>query len=798
VTATGTALLKSVADLAILATAIGILLYVISRGILRSGILPSRGRQLLVAGLSLIVSVHLADLVLLAWQSSGSGITNPGLADSALPDGVHWLLSRTAFLMVVVGLLLAFLQRRRTEARQSRQDELARSARDSMLESEARFRHLMETTSNAVFCYRFEPPVPLPLGADEIAQRLSAAILAECNVTFAADAFDEPPSDAIGKRYGDLERDRDRAAQRRFAEALVANDFRLTNYEHTYIDPGGRERAVQVSVSGVVRDAALCRIWGAETDTTEIRRTQAALERRHDFQELLARVSSQLVVRRDREAEGIIRAGLAEICQFVGAERTTLVWIDWTRRKGDISYAWASEPGSVPTQEIRTADYPQLTRALVNAEVTRIDDVDAMPENMAQDRASLQALGLKAFVSLPMTIAGDVVGVMTFSNTATARKWTDQDILDLRVFAELFANYILRLRSRRELDVALESLRAATDRLEAENVYLREEIQSSHDFDYVIGESEVLLRCLQQVRKVADTSTPVLILGETGTGKELIARAIHERSPRRDRALVKVNCAALPAELIESELFGYEKGAFTGAQGSKRGRFDLADGSTLLLDEIGELPLDLQAKLLRVLQEGEFERLGGTKTCRVDVRIIAATNRDLGSAVEQGQFRSDLYYRINTFPVELPPLRARGDDIRLLTEHFVQLHAQQLGRQVDAVSAEMMRQLVAYSWPGNVRELEGVIQRSIISSSDPVLELADPLVGPRTQEPRDAPRVIGGNVADLRRVEREHIMAVLEETGWKISGESGAASKLGIPPSTLRSKMKKLSIERPH
>jgi len=336
-------------------------------------------------------------------------------------------------------------------------------------------------------------------------------------------------------------------------------------------------------------------------------------------------------------------------------------------------------------------------------------------------------------------------------------------------------------------------LEEATERLEAENVYLRQEIELTHGFDEIVGQSDVVLRSLQLVEQVAPTRTPVLIMGETGTGKELVARAIHEVSDRCDRPLVKVNCAALPANLIESELFGHEKGAFTGAESVKRGRFDLADGSTLFLDEIGEIPVELQAKLLRVLQEGEFDRLGGSKTIKVDVRLVVATNRNLAQAVQAGEFRSDLYYRINTFPIEMPALRDRGDDIQLLTEHFVKSHAPRLGRDVSEISSEMMNQLRRYSWPGNVRELEGIVQRALISSSGPVLDLAEPLIDV-TQEPDQHE----GTVSDLKLVEREHIVAVLEDANWRISGTAGAAAKLGIPPSTLRSKMKKLSIVRPH
>jgi transcriptional regulator with GAF, ATPase, and Fis domain len=281
----------------------------------------------------------------------------------------------------------------------------------------------------------------------------------------------------------------------------------------------------------------------------------------------------------------------------------------------------------------------------------------------------------------------------------------------------------------------------------------------------------------------------VLVTGETGTGKELIARAVHARSRRREKVLVKVNCAAIPAGLIESELFGHERGAFTGAVARKIGRFELAHGGTLFLDEIGELPLDLQPKLLRVLQEGELERVGGTHTLKVDVRVIAATNRDLAEASRQGQFRADLFYRLNVFPIYLPPLRERREDISPLVHHFVQRYAAKLGKRIRSIPDRMMTALIAYPWPGNVRELENVIERAMILTDGHELTAADWLPPPRrVQDP--------ARVATLEEVERDHILDVLEGTGWRVSGEGGAAHHLGVKPTTLESRMKKLGIER--
>ena len=419
--------------------------------------------------------------------------------------------------------------------------------------------------------------------------------------------------------------------------------------------------------------------------------------------------------------------------------------------------------------------FPRCFERLRQHKIVRIDNVDEMQDGLETDRRNLSELGVRSLIVLPLVVGGELLGGMTFSRVVEQRPWHESDASDLKVPCELLANYILRLKSRRALNDAMLSLQRATDRLEAENVYLREEVELKHGFDDIVGISPQLMKSLQLVEQVADTKTPVLILGETGTGKELIARAIHDLSDRRDRPLVKVNCAALPASLIESELFGHEKGAFTSADSRKRGRFDLADGSTLFLDEIGEIPIELQAKLLRVLQEGEFERLGGTKTRKVDTRIIAATNRDLAVEVRNGEFRSDLFYRINTFPIEVPALRDRGDDIELLARHFVRLHGQRLGREVTEISAEMMRQLRLYDWPGNVRELDGIIQRALISSDNEVLELAEPLLKTRLDD--GAPRILSSSIPELKLVERDHIVSVLEEVDW----ESVRTAGCGIP-----------------
>jgi PAS domain S-box-containing protein len=355
-------------------------------------------------------------------------------------------------------------------------------------------------------------------------------------------------------------------------------------------------------------------------------------------------------------------------------------------------------------------------------------------------------------------------------------------------------------------------------RLRAQNVYLQEEIKSVHNFEEIIGASAGLLKVLQGVARVAATDSTVLVCGETGTGKELIARAIHSGSRRADKPFIKLNCAALPAGLVESELFGHERGAFSGAIQRRTGRFELAHHGTIFLDEIGEMPLEVQAKLLRVLQEREFERVGSSQTTKVDVRIVAASNRDLEKAVCAGEFREDLYYRLNVFPVTLPPLRQRSEDIPLLVKFFIQKYAPRVGKRVESVDPETIQRLLAYPWPGNIRELENLVERALILADSSVLHVGSDILGassalrivkdsavatatpasesrtPQSAAPPEAPQTDSDTT--LVAVQREHILQVLRATGWVIEGERGAARRLGIKPATLRFRMKKFGICR--
>jgi len=378
----------------------------------------------------------------------------------------------------------------------------------------------------------------------------------------------------------------------------------------------------------------------------------------------------------------------------------------------------------------------------------------------------------------------------------------------LKIFASRAAAELKRQKAEDELQAALEQVRMLQKKLEAENVYLQEEIRHEHNFEEIVGKSPALLEVLRKVETVAPTDSTVLILGETGSGKELIARALHSRSARKHRPLVKLNCGAIPTGLVESELFGHMKGAFTGALERRVGRFELADGGTLFLDEVSELPLDTQVKLLRVLQEHEFEPLGSSRTVRVNVRIIAASNRDLEKAVQEGRFRADLYYRLNVLPMTLPPLRQRRSDIPILTSFFVDRFSRQFGKHTTGVSQDSIDLLSRYDWPGNIRELQNVIERAVVLSPGPLLKLGRdllPVTGPASmQESEISPASGNGGDgaegklqhASLEEVEKRHILEVLKQAGWVIEGPHGAAKILDLHPNTLRSRMKKLGIER--
>ncbi len=390
--------------------------------------------------------------------------------------------------------------------------------------------------------------------------------------------------------------------------------------------------------------------------------------------------------------------------------------------------------------------------------------------------------GFQSMCSLPLLSRDRVIGCLNLASHHE-QAFSEQDVEFLSQVAGQIALAV-------DNAVAYQEIHTLTDRLTEEKLYLEEEIRVEHGFDDIIGDSRALKQILGQVEIVAPTDATVLILGETGTGKELIARAIHRLSGRYARTFVKLNCAAIPTGLLESELFGHERGAFTGAIAQKVGRFELAHGGTIFLDEVGEIPLELQSKLLRVLQEQEFERLGSTRTIRVDIRLIAATNRDLATLVEEQRFRSDLYYRLNVFPLNLPPLRARREDIPMLVRYFAQHYAARMKKTIESIPAPTLEALSRYHWPGNIRELENLVERAVILSQGTHLHV--PL-----QELKIEARQLPAQEATLKDAEREQILKTLRETQWVVGGPDGAAARLGLKRTTLTSKMKKLGLDRP-
>ncbi|HEY1491609.1 MAG TPA: sigma 54-interacting transcriptional regulator [Steroidobacteraceae bacterium] len=411
-----------------------------------------------------------------------------------------------------------------------------------------------------------------------------------------------------------------------------------------------------------------------------------------------------------------------------------------------------------------------------------------VPEEKRWPRALERAkrYGVQSSCHLPLTTARRRLGTLVFA----CKQPSAYETADLS-YLQLVANQVA---VSVENALAFQEIEALKDQLSKANAYLEQEVRTEHNFGKIIGDSAALRRVLQEVETVAPTGSTVLIRGETGTGKELIARAVHDLSARQGRTFVKLNCAAIPTGLLESELFGHEKGAFTGAIMQKSGRFELAHQGTLFLDEVGDIPQELQPKLLRVLQEQEFEHLGSTRTIKVDVRLVAATNRDLARMVAEGRFRSDLYYRLNVFPLALPPLRERREDIPPLVRHFTQRFARRMGRRIEAIPAAIMDALASYSWPGNVRELQNVIERSIILSHGPALQVP---LGDLQSAVTQAPEPTAAAVT-LAEAEREHILGALRGAGWVVAGPKGAATRLGMKRSTLQEKMRKLGISRPH
>ena len=507
---------------------------------------------------------------------------------------------------------------------------------------------------------------------------------------------------------------------------------------------------------------------------------QQQLARERDRQRLLLEVNNAVIAH--LELRQLLKAISLSLSRVVPHDLAGFALFDHeTQRLSAHALDFPRNQDFVETGDAIPLEGTPEGKAFTSRQTVLIRNLDTA-EFPAEIIKRAEAAGLRSGCVVPLISHGKVLG--TLSVVSMQKDAFSQD--DAELLTQIGAQVAIAVENA----LAFKQIARLKDKLTEEKLYLQEEIQTEYNFQEIVGDSQTLRRVLKDVQTVASTASTVLILGETGSGKELIARALHNLSDRRERTFVKLNCAAIPTGLLESELFGHERGAFTGAIATKIGRFETADRGTLFLDEVGEIPLELQVKLLRVLQEQEFERLGSTRTMRVDVRVVAATNRDLEHMVEEQKFRSDLYYRLKVFPITLPPLRERAEDIPALVRHFAQKFSLQMKKRIETIPAEAMKALQAYPWPGNVRELENFIERAVILTSGP--DLRAPLSELKVLSPPP-----NGSLKTLEDAEREHILKALREAKWTIGGAAGAAAKLGMKRTTLQSKMQKLGIMRP-
>jgi formate hydrogenlyase transcriptional activator len=519
-------------------------------------------------------------------------------------------------------------------------------------------------------------------------------------------------------------------------------------------------------------------------ESIETLRTE--LEKRVRFETLLAETSARFVNLPADKVDGEIRGAQRLMCEFLDLDRSSLGQVS-EREDGAVPLTHIHQPqgSKLPEGLDGRAFWPWTAQRALSGETVIIRKVSDLPPEAGRDRESFSLYGIKSFVVAPLSIGGrPPFGVLSFSILREERDWPETVVKGFQLISQVFANALARKQMEEQLQANLREIASLKQRLEEENIYLRKEANLIYTHEEIIGRGEPIRQVLAQVEKVARTDSTVLITGETGTGKELIARAIHNLSNRKDRLMVTVNCASLPPTLIESELFGREKGAYTGAMTRQMGRFEIADGATLFLDEIGELPLELQAKFLRVLENGEFERIGSTVKIKVNVRIIAATNRNLAEEIRLGKFRQDLFYRLNVFPIKAPPLREHPGDIPLVINSLIEEFAKKMGKRIHSVPKKTMEDLQRYSWPGNVRELRNLVEQAFIVSSGDTL---------RIQVPRETVSAPSGTLT-ADEMERQHIIKVLEITKGRIKGRHGAAEILGLKPSTLYSRMVKFGI----
>lgn len=527
--------------------------------------------------------------------------------------------------------------------------------------------------------------------------------------------------------------------------------------------------------------------WGAANEQPDL--SQDSLEERLKFETLLAELSAHFVNLPSDQIDSYIADAQRRICELLGLDRSVL-WEVSDEDPGTmfLTHLHYSSSGLLPDRPMSSRDfYPWFTHNVLNKETVIISRITDLPAEAARDRGNCRVDGTRSVVAIPLSVGeGPVLGALTFGIMREERPWSESVVRGFRLIAEVFTNALERKRMDGQLREHIREIEELKERLEKENICLQEEIKLLGEHPDIVGHSTSMRKLLAQAEQVAKTESTVLLSGETGTGKELLARAIHSMSMRKDRPLVIVNCASLPPTLIESELFGREKGAYTGALTKMAGRFEVANQSTLFLDEIGDLPPDVQGKLLRILEDGTFERLGSTRRLRVNVRIIAATNRDLEQEVREGRFRRDLFYRLNVFPIVVPPLRERTEDIALLVRAIVKEFQRKMGKEIESIPKRTMQALQSYSWPGNVRELRNVIEHAMIVSNSKTLLVQLPK---GTYPEADH----SGNLQDM---ERMHMVAVLEKTGWRLGGKGGAAEILGLKRTTLQARMKKLGIKR--
>jgi formate hydrogenlyase transcriptional activator len=522
-------------------------------------------------------------------------------------------------------------------------------------------------------------------------------------------------------------------------------------------------------------------------------RLKISLEERLRFEKVLSEISSEYSSLPAGDIERNIRKGLQRIADVLGANRCTLSQISKNGVGLRFLYSWWAD-GLPPQNDDYLTTYnffPWCMNQLKRGELVVFTNLQDLPDEANLDKKSFISLNINSHISVPLEVGGEASYVLSISDSSVQQSWLDERIQRLRLIGEIFANALIRKQKELDIQNAFQEIKQLKDQLEADCSYLREEIDLKYNAYNMVGQSEALKQVFLKIQQIAPTDITVLLQGETGTGKELVARAIHAASQRCNRPMVKVNCASLPANLIESELFGHEKGAFTSAEARQVGRFELANGNSLFLDEIGELPMESQAKLLRVLQDGEFERLGSARTIKVDVRVVAATNRDLEIEVKNGRFRKDLWYRLNVFPILVPPLRDRKDDIPLLTQWFVTNISRKLGKKITRIPKPIMNALQGYHWPGNVRELENMIERAVIITTGESLRFEDTILHQPLSQPLPS-----STIKTLAELEYTHIIETLTMTQWRINGPRGAAVLLGINPSTLRTRMLKMGIQK--